>query len=338
MRAMITLGWNPANPVDCGQAGLSFVAGFIPGYGVKETYRVRRVAHMRIGIAFPTTEIGTDPVVIRDFSQAIEGMGYKHLTCIDHVVQEVQESIEDWRSYYSLDNMFHEPLTLFSFLAGVTESIEMATAILILPQRQTALVAKQAAEIDLLSGGRLRLGVGIGWNAMEYDVLGQKFSTRARRVEEQVAYLRQLWTRRNSDFSGEWHNQKQTGINPLPIQQPIPLWIGAFEDPAIRRAGRIADGWFLNPRVPAGNESARQIGVMQKAAQEAGRDPASIGIDVTLLLGDREPEELADELKQWIGLGATHVTVRTMDAGLPSIDAHLDVFRRVRDAIGDGYF
>ena len=285
---------------------------------------------MRIGIAFPTTEIGTDPVLIRDFAQEIEGLGYDYITCIDHVMQERDNNAPDWRAYYTLDNMFHEPLTLFGFLAAVTERVGLATAILILPQRQTALVAKQAAEIDLLSRGRLRLGVGIGWNAMEFDVLGQSFGNRARRMEEQITYLRRLWTCESSDFAGEWHGHVRAGINPLPAQRPIPIWIGAFQDPAIARAGRIADGWFANPRVPPGNEMARQLGVFRDAALEAGRDPSQLGVDGTIHIGDRTPEEAGGDLARWRTLGASHVTVRTMYSGYGSPAEHLDAFRRMR--------
>ena len=289
---------------------------------------------MRIGVAFPTTEIGVEPGVIRDFAGEIEALGYDHITCIDHVMQEAANGAEDWRAYYTLDNMFHEPLTLFGFLASATRRIELATAILILPQRQTALVAKQAAEIDLLSEGRLRLGVGIGWNAMEFDALGQPFRNRARRMEEQIAYLRRLWTEPAGSFSGAWHRHERAGINPLPRQRPIPIWIGAFEDPAIERAGRLGDGWFANPRVGPGNEMARQIALAQRAAEQAGRDPARLGIDATIHLGDRSPEDAAGELARWRALGASHVTVRSMYSGLQTPEEHLEAFRRFRRAMG----
>ena len=289
---------------------------------------------MKIGVAFPTTEIGMDPAVIRGFAQEVEALGYDHLTCIDHVMQEVSNGAEDWRAYYTLDNMFHEPLTLFGFLACATGRLELATAILILPQRQTALVAKQAAEIDLLSGGRLRLGVGIGWNAMEFEVLGQSFRNRARRMEEQIACLRQLWTEPSGSFSGKWHEHRDAGINPLPLQRPIPLWIGAFQDPAIERAGRLGDGWFANPRVPPGNEMARQIALARGAAEKAGRDPAALGIDGTIHIGERTPEDAASELSRWETLGVSHVTVRTMYSGFETPAEHLEALRRFRKAMG----
>ena len=186
---------------------------------------------MRIGVAFPTTEIGTDPAVIRAFAEAAEDLGYDHITLIDHVLQAGTAEADDWRAYYTRDNMFHEPMVLFGFLAAVTQRIELATAILILPQRPTVLVAKQAAEIDVLTGGRLRLGVGIGWNKLEFDAMGQNFRNRARRIEEQVAVLRALWTNELVTYDGEWHRIEEAGINPLPVQQPIPDLVRCIRRP-----------------------------------------------------------------------------------------------------------
>ena len=194
---------------------------------------------MRIGIAIPTTEIGADPAVIRDFIETAEGAGYDHLTCLDHVVAPGTAQGPGEAAYYVRANTFHEPLSLFAFAAGLTRRIELATAVLVLPQRQTALVAKQAAEIDVLSGGRLRLGVGLGWLQPEYRALGAEFRTRARRFEEQVALLRRLWTEELVTFEGAFHRLDDVGLNPLPPRGTIPLWIGAFQIPAIERAGRV---------------------------------------------------------------------------------------------------
>jgi probable F420-dependent oxidoreductase len=289
---------------------------------------------MRIGVAFPTTEIGTDPAVIRDFAQAVEDLGFDHITAIDHVLQAETAEADDWRSYYTRDNTFHEPFVLFGFLAAVTRTLELSTAILILPQRPAILVAKQAAELDVLSGGRLRLGVGIGWNALEFDALGQSFRNRARRIEEQVALMRALWTNEIITFDGEWHAVESAGLNPLPVQQPIPVWFGAFEPPAIKRAGRMGDGWFLNPRIAPGDEAKTQIAIFRKAAEDTGRDPSALGIDVTLHIGDREPEEWAQQVTDWQAHGVTHVTLRTMYAGLATPDDHIDVLKRFKAAHG----
>ena len=287
---------------------------------------------MRIGVAFPTTEIGTDPAVIRAFAEAAEDLGYDHITLIDHVLQAGTAEADDWRAYYTRDNMFHEPMVLFGFLAAVTQRIELATAILILPQRPTVLVAKQAAEIDVLTGGRLRLGVGIGWNKLEFDAMGQNFRNRARRIEEQVAVLRALWTNELVTYNGEWHRIEEAGINPLPVQQPIPIWFGAFEDPAIQRAGRLADGWYLNPRVGPDDEAQRQIELYHESARGEGRDPATLGLDTTLHIGEDGPQAWAAHVEQWRDLGASHVTLRTMYAGLGTPDDHIDALRRFREA------
>jgi probable F420-dependent oxidoreductase len=289
---------------------------------------------MRIGVAFPTTEIGTDPAVIRDFAQAVEDLGFDHITAIDHVLQAETAEADDWRSYYTRDNTFHEPFVLFGFLAAVTRTLELSTAILILPQRPAILVAKQAAELDVLSSGRLRLGVGIGWNALEFDALGQSFRNRARRIEEQVALMRALWTNEIITFDGEWHAVESAGLNPLPVQQPIPVWFGAFEPPAIKRAGRMGDGWFLNPRIAPGDEAKTQIAIFRKAAEDTGRDPSALGIDATLHIGDREPEEWAQQVTDWQAHGVTHVTLRTMYAGLATPDDHIDVLKRFKAAHG----
>ena len=286
---------------------------------------------MRVGVAFPTTEIGTDPAAVRAFAQGVEELGYRHITAIDHVIQAAPSGDTSWQGNYDRDKMFHEPLVLFGFLAAVTQHIELTTAILILPQRPTVLVAKQAAEIDILTEGRLRLGVGLGWNAIEYTALGQDFTNRGRRVAEQLDVMRMLWTNELVSYEGEWHRIDNAGINPLPVQQPIPVWFGAFAPPAIRRAARLGDGWFTNPFHRAGDDARQDIAILREAAAAAGRDPAAVGIDATLAIGDRGPEEWAAEAAEWRAMGASHLTVRTMRAGLPGPDAHLDALRRFRE-------
>jgi probable F420-dependent oxidoreductase len=286
---------------------------------------------MQIGTSIPTTEIGTDPIKIRDFVQAIEGMGYKHLTLIDHVLQSREAVAEDWRSFYTLKNMFHEPMTFLAYVAALTTKIQLTTAILILPQRQTALVAKQAAQIDILSGGRMRLGVGIGWNKMEFDALHENFGNRGRRIEEQIDVLRQLWSNPVVNYDGEWHKIEDAGINPLPIQRPIPVWIGGFVEPAIARAGRIADGLLANPRTPAGDEGQRHYDIFCEAATKAGRDIKKLGFEATVLTEDRGPQAWAADADTWKQMGATHLTVRTMASGLSSNDEHLAQLQKFVD-------
>jgi probable F420-dependent oxidoreductase len=181
---------------------------------------------MQLGVIFPQTEIGADPKAIRDFAQAAEDMGYAHLIVFDHVLGADTAYHNNWQGPYTTADMFHEPFVLYGYLAAITERLELVTAVIILGQRQTALVAKQAAAVDVLSGGRLRLGVGIGWNAVEYEALGENFHDRGKRSEEQIAVLRALWTQEEVDFHGRWHDITHAGINPLPIQRPIPLWLG----------------------------------------------------------------------------------------------------------------
>jgi probable F420-dependent oxidoreductase len=286
---------------------------------------------MRIGVAFPTTEIGTDPAAIRDFAQAAEDLGYDHITIIDHVLQAAKPAANDWRAYYSRDNMFHEPMVTLGFLAAATRRIGLATAILILPQRPAVLVAKQAAEIDVLSGGRLRLGVGLGWNELEFDALGQNFKNRNRRMVEQIALMRALWTNETVTFDGEWHRIDDAGINPLPVQRPIPVWVGAFAAPAIRRAAQVADGWFVNPRVDPG-DAAPLIAIFREAARAAGRDPNALGLDATLHLGDRGSQEWGALAEGWKKAGVTHCTVRTMYSGFETLDDHIRAIRSFRAA------
>jgi len=288
---------------------------------------------MKIGVAFPTTEIGNNPADIRTFVRAVDDMGYDYLTCIDHVLQGAEPVADDWRAYYTLDNPFHEVLVLFGFIAALTERMELATSILISPQRPTALIAKQFAEIDVLTGGRTRAGFGIGWNELEYDALGQNFKTRARRMEEQIVLLRQLWSQERVTFHGEWDTIEDAGINPLPIQRPIPIWIGGFVLPAIRRAGRLADGLFLNPRIKPGADSDEQIKAFHDAAREAGRDPATLGLDTTIFTEGRGANELREEFEAWRGHGATHVTVRTMTSGYTSISQHLNALEDARKVL-----
>jgi probable F420-dependent oxidoreductase len=287
---------------------------------------------MRIGVAFPTTEIGTDPAAIRDFAQTVEELGYDHITIIDHVLQARKPAGDDWRAYYSRDNMFHEPCVALGFLAAVTKRIGLATAILILPQRPAVLVAKQAAEIDVLCGGRLRLGVGLGWNELEFDALGQNFKNRGPRMVEQIELMRELWTHETVTFEGEWHRIEDAGINPLPVQRPIPVWVGAFAAPAIRRAAKVADGWFVNPRLDPDATAARSIEIFREAAANAGRDPKALGLDATLHFGGRGSQEWAALAEGWKAMGVTHCTVRTMYSGFAKLDDHLDALRSFRAA------
>lgn len=285
---------------------------------------------MRIGVVFPQTEIGADAGAVRAYGQAAEALGYRHVMAYDHVVGADPEVHRGWRGPYDVSSTFHEPMVLFGYLAALT-SLELVTAIIILPQRQTALVAKQAAEVDLLSEGRLRLGVGLGWNQVEYEALGQDFGTRGRRMEEQVGLLRRLWTEPSITFEGAFDRVTGAGLAPLPVQRPIPVWFGAQSPRAYRRAGRLGDGWF--PQVSPGPELEEAKAIVEGAAVEAGRDPGSLGMEGRVGWTGSQ-EALAELAGRWREAGATHLAVNTMGAGLGSVDGHLAALESAAEALG----
>ena len=281
---------------------------------------------MKVGVVFPQTEIGADPYYIRDYSQAAEELGFAHILAYDHVVGANPASRANWRAPYSHMDMFHEPLVLFSYLAGVTRRIEFCTGIIILPQRQTVLVAKQAASLDVLSGGRLRFGIGIGWNPVEYEALGENFKNRGRRSEEQIEVLRRLWTHPTVSFDGRWHKITDAGINPLPTQRPIPIWFGGSDERALRRLARLGDGWF--PLLPPDERCRAMIDKIRVYTRDAGRESDAIGIEGRIAYDQGSTEAWQKELEAWQDLGATHVSFNTMKAGLNSPSAHIEAIRR----------
>ena len=289
---------------------------------------------MRFGAIFPQTEIGSDPVAIRDWAQAVEDLGYRHILIYDHVLGASVENRPDWRGPYTSDTMFHEPFVLYGYFAAITRQVELVTDVIILPQRQTALVAKQAAEVDVLSGGRLRLGIGTGWNEVEYEALGENFRTRGARSEEQIAVMRALWTEPVVTFAGRWHRITAAGINPLPVQRPIPVWIGGGAEPVLERIGRIGDGWF--PQRPPDDEMRAAIERLRGYAREAGRAPEAIGIEARLSIAQVPPDRWGAFLEAWRSLGATYLGVNTMGAGLATPQDHIDALRRAADALGVG--
>ncbi len=281
---------------------------------------------MRVGVTFPQTELGGDPGAVRAYGERVEELGFSHILVYDHVVGADPEVHKGWNGPYDVHTTFHEPFVMYGYLAAVTQKLELVTGVIILPQRQTTLVAKQAAEVDLLSGGRLRLGIGVGWNAVEYEALGEDFGNRGKRSAEQIALLRRLWTEQTVTFDGEFHHVTGAGIAPLPVQRPIPVWIGAASPPGFKRAGRIADGWF--PMTGPGPEFEKARGIVERAAVEAGRDPAAIGMEGRVdWHGDSD--EVAKGLAEWAEAGATHVSINTMYAGLATVDEHLAALTEV---------
>jgi len=284
---------------------------------------------MRIGVVFPQTEIGADAGAVHAYASRVDELGYRHVLAYDHVLGADPAVHAGWQGPYDVTTTFHEPMVLFGYLAGIT-SLELVTGIIILPQRQTALVAKQAAEVDLLSGGRFRLGIGLGWNAVEYEALGQDFSTRGRRVEEQVDLLRRLWTEPSITYHGDYDRVTGAGLAPLPVQRPIPIWFGAQSDRAYRRAGRLADGWF--PQVSPGPKLDEARSVVEQAAAAAGRDPARIGMEGRVSWRG-SPENLAQYAAAWRDAGATHLSLNTMGAGLGAVDNHLSVLETAAEIL-----
>ena len=287
---------------------------------------------MHYGVVFPQTEFGNDPEKIKDYAQAAEAVGYDYLLVYDHVLGADPNREPKLTGPYTHEHPFHEPMVLFGFLAGVTKRLQLTTGILILPQRQTVLVAKQAAEADVLSGGRLRLGVGLGWNYVEYDALGQDFRTRGRRVEEQVEVLRKLWTQPLVTYRGSQHMIENAGLNPMPIQRPIPIWFGGSAEPALKRAARLGDGWMPAGRKPD-NTVKGLIDQLEKYLAEAGRDRRNFGIDPWIPIAGLTRDEWLKRVEAWRILGATHVAVDTMRAGFKSAQEHIDAIRSFRDAV-----
>lgn len=286
---------------------------------------------MKIGVVFPQTEIGNDPIVIRDYAQAVEGMGYHHLLAYDHVLGASTATRPDWQGPYTSGSPFHEVFVLFGYLAGLTRQIELVTGVLILPQRQTALVAKQAAQIDVLSGGRLRLGVGLGWNVVEYEALNENFRTRGARLEEQVAVLRALWTEPVLTFDGKEHHIEAAGLNPLPLRRPIPVWFGGRAEPMLQRAARLADGWF--PLGLPDDESRARVEHLHEYARKAGRNPAEIGIEAWINVANGDEVAWVEWAEDWQSLGATHLCVNTMRAGFRSPQEHINTLRRAQTVL-----
>ena len=285
---------------------------------------------MKIGVVFPQTEIGADPAAVRDYAQAAEGLGYDHLLAFDHVIGANAASRPGWSGTYDSNHMFHEIFVLFGYLAALTERMELVTGVVILPQRQTALVAKQAAEVDVLSGGRLRLGIGIGWNAVEFEALGEDFTNRGKRSEEQIEFMRALWANELLTYEGKWHRITDAGLNPLPAARSIPIWIGGHADIVLRRTANVADGWM--PLIPPDDKARTEVEKLRGYAREAGRDPAEIGIESWFTIGDRTPGDWLEWIAAWEGLGATHLTLNTMESGFASPAEHIDAIRRFKEA------
>lgn len=287
---------------------------------------------MQIGIVFPQVEFPPDPAAIRDWAQAAEALGYRHVLAYDHVLGANPDRPGGWQGPYNYEDPFYSPFLLFSYMAGVTEQLGFVTGVIILPQRETALVAKQAAILDVLCQGRLRLGVGVGWNAVEYEALNQNFHTRGRRQAEQVEVMQALWTKPLVTYRGEWHTITDAGLNPLPVQQPIPVWFGGHADVVLRRMARLGAGWLINYRTV---EQARsKLEKLDRYLEEAGRSPDEFGLEPRLLYGDGDPARWTETMEAWKAAGATHLSLNTMYAGLETPQQHIEAMRRFSEEVG----
>jgi probable F420-dependent oxidoreductase len=286
---------------------------------------------LKLGAVFPQTEIGADPGGVREYAQAVQELGFDHLMAYDHVLGADDARHPGLVGPYRAEHMFHEILVLFGYLAAIAPELELVSGVVIAPQRQTALLAKQAAEIDVLMGGRFRLGLGIGWNPVEYEALGEDFSNRGRRFEEQMELMRRLWTEPVIDFEGRWHKVTAAGLNPLPVQQPIPIWIGGSAERALRRTARLAEGYF--PQRPLEGGWAATLERMREWLEEAGRDWSTFGIEQRINVAAGTPDEWRRTADEWRELGATHLSLVTTGTDFDSPGAHVERLREAKEAV-----
>jgi probable F420-dependent oxidoreductase len=292
---------------------------------------------MRIGLVYPHFEFGSDPGAIREYAQTAESLGFTHISADDHVIGPNPDRPGGWTGWVTFQTAFMEPLVLFGFMAAATQRIEFATCVLLLPQRQTVLVAKQTATLDRLCSGRLRLGIGIGWNEIEYLSLGKNFHNRGRRADEQIQLLRQLWTQPLVDYHSPEHTIPDAGINPLPLQKPIPIWVGGQSEPALKRAALLGDGWMPLYRSP--EEAKPAVDTLAVLLNQAGRSLDGFGIDARIPYSQGmghapDPAVWRRLLTGWQGLGASHASLVTTNCGLAGASAHLQAIRFFAEAVG----
>jgi probable F420-dependent oxidoreductase len=287
---------------------------------------------LKLGTVFSHPQMGNDPAAWKDFAQAVEGAGFNHIVAAEHVAGGSPERLAGER-VHTYEEVYHDPFVLFSFLAGVTRTIEFGTAILILPQRQTFVVAKQAADLDIVSNGRLRIGIGSGRNWMEYEVLGVPFEDRGRRMQEQVEVLRRLWTEELVTYRGKYHDIDRMGINPLPVQRPIPIWMGSYTrvvEHVVKRIARIADGWI--PQFPPNDDFRALMERFRGYAREAGRNPDDINIECgARITTGEDPEGWLNTAQAYKDIGATHL--RCFVTGDVTIQERINLLTKWRDTV-----
>ncbi|MED5341566.1 MAG: LLM class F420-dependent oxidoreductase [Pseudomonadota bacterium] len=275
---------------------------------------------MQIGAVFPHNEIGTDPGAIKAYAQGVEAMGITHLLIYDHVLGADPDREGGFRGPYDKDVAFHEPFTTFAFIAGVTDKIDLITTVMILPQRQTVLAAKQAAEVALLSNNRFKLGIGVGWNELEYVGLNETFNNRGRRQEEQVDVMRKLWSEDSLDYTGEYHRIDKASINPRP-SKTIPIWFGGSAPALLDRVARLGDGWI--PLMGANDKAKECIDTIKQTRKAAGLSFANFGIQAQAQYAGGSPERWRKHAEAWREMGCTHLAIATHNAGPTNVDGHL---------------
>ena len=296
---------------------------------------------MKLGIALPLIDIQGDPATVRDFAQAAEAIGYHHLGAPDHVLGVNVASRPDWGARNTSKDFFHDPFIMFGFLSACTQKIGFSTQVLILPQRQTALVAKQVASLDVLSGGRFRFGVGVGWNPVEFVGLNENFGNRGKRSEEQVRVMKALWAEPHINFKGEWHTIDDAGINPLPARRAVPIWFGGHADATLRRTAKWGDGWIMLAH-PKGDQAEAEFAKLRGYVKQAGRDPSAVGIEVWVSTAEGGPTDWRKEFQYWQGAGVTHVTVNSTYGRGPhrriagkTMADHLEAMKQYHAAVAD---
>ena len=283
---------------------------------------------VQISAWFPTRDIGTDPVRIRDWAQAAEELGYDHIEVPDHVFGATAR--DGWSPRYNEQDPFHETFVTLGFLAGVTTTIGLASGVLILPQRQTGVVAKQATQVDILSGGRLRLGVGVGWNHVEYEALNEDWKSRGTRQREQVEVLKKLWCDDLVTYQGRFHQFTEVNITPRPVQRPIPVWFGGSSDAVVKRAAQIGDGWM--PIMAPDHEAEAKLEQLRNHLSDCGRDPSAFGIEGWLRMDKADPDEWSVAAEGWRKLGADIVMLYPMYR-IPNFDDQIETLRRFKEVV-----
>jgi len=281
---------------------------------------------MKLGVVYPQIELGGAPEAVTGYARAAEALGYDHLIAYDHVLGAPHDGRDPpLTGPYTDRTPFHDPLVMFAYLAGVTPKLEFAPGVLVLPQRQAVMVARQAADLDLFSGGRLRLGVGTGWNYLEYEALGEDYASRGPRMSEQIELMRRLWGEDLVSFEGRFHKVDRMSLNPRPGRQ-IPIWMGGRTEAAYRRAARLGDGFMF---IGQSADAEASWGRVKQLLGEAGRDPAAFGREL-IVWARPGVVEMADSGRRWRDLGGTHASFATMGLGFTTLDQHVDYISEIK--------